>query len=305
MINPTRVLRSTALGALAAVALLLLSATPGLAAKSAGTGNNSPSSHGGSSTPIGNDLSWPQCGGTFPSGQAFEIVGVNGGLANDPNPCLGSTGTNPATSELHWALTTSSGATSQPRASLYVNTADPGETAGDWPKPGTYSGDPYTDPTGSLGYCNGSNTQACAWEYGYQRAAYDAGLLATAAPAIGVPTSPGSYPWWLDIETANTWQSGSGGPAMNVADIQGMVYYLKMVGGASKVGIYSTQSQWSTIVGTQTLGTTIAELPDWIPGARSLSGAESNCSLRGFTGTVALTQWFGRPFDGDYSCPVL
>ena len=43
-------------------------------------------------------------------------------------------------------------------------------------------------------------------------------------------------------------------------------------------------------------------LPDWIPGARRQSGAVSNCSLKGFTGAVVITQWFGRQYDGDVAC---
>ena len=320
--HPTRSLRSTTrsatLGALAALTLLLLGATPALAAQPAGKGHNPPSS-GGSSTPTGNDISWPQCGGTFPSGQAFGIVGVNDGLANNLNPCLGPDRGGVSTSELYWAATTSSGGTSQPKASLYVNTADPGNGVADWP---TASGTPTTgDPYGPCLTASGANSgvgansQACAWEYGYNKAVQDGTWLTnattavnTAMPSSALPTSPSSYPWWLDIETANSWSTTT----MNIADIQGMLAGLGSA-GATSIGIYSTSYQWDQIVGTSTTygatygatgGPTFPVMADWIPGARNLSGAQSNCtSLSSFTGgTVAITQWFGRTFDGDYAC---
>jgi len=121
-----------------------------------------------------------------------------------------------------------------------------------------------------------------------------------------ISASPAAYPWWLDIETANTWQSGSSGQLMNVADIQGMLSGLAAAGASStSIGIYSTSSQWGTIVGSQnttTLGSLVG-LPDWIPGASTLTQAQVNCGLGSFTvGSVAVTQWFGSPYDGDWSC---
>lgn len=310
MTKHARILRSTAVGVAAAIAVILLSATPALAAKPAGNGNNPPSSHGGgSSTPTGNDISWPQCGGTFPSGQAFGIVGVNGGLANDPNPCLGLYGSGAVTtSELYWA-TRSSGTTTQPKASLYVNTADPGNAVTDWPSSGTTPDGTCTTVSGNS---IGQNSNACAWQYGYNKASQDGSWLTGAAASVNsllgssgtsIYASPSAYPWWLDIETGNTWQSGTNGLAMNVADIQGMLAGLASFGSMTyPIGIYSTSSQWGTIVGAEALGS-ISGLPDWIPGARTLSGATKNCGLPTFTnGTVAVTQWFGSPYDGDYSC---
>ena len=70
-------------------------------------------------------MSSPQCRQALPSGQAFGIVAVNEGVANTTNPCL--------TTEITWAEATA-GATSQPRVSLYVNTANPGNHGvTDWP----------------------------------------------------------------------------------------------------------------------------------------------------------------------------
>ena len=87
---------------------------------------------------------------------------------------------------------------------------------------------------------------------------------------------------------------------MNVADLQGVVAALRDA-GATTVGVYSTTSQWRTITGGSQAGS-LGGLPDWIPGARTLSGAESNCSQASFTGgKVTLTQWVSHP-DGDYSC---
>ena len=269
----------------------------------------------------GNDVSYPQCGKTLPSGQAFGVVGVNGGLANDLNPCLGPSSAYPSYSrtELYWAVTTSTGASTQPKASLYVNTADPGNVyngtpIADWPASGTT---PYgtcatttvTTPSGT--YTVGQNSQACAWQYGYDKAAQDAAWLNGAAsaidaqgPAVSVSGAASAYPWWLDVETVNTWQTGTAGQAMNVADLQGMAAALTSA-GASVVGAYSTATQWNQITG----GTTTAAagslygMPDWIPGARTLSAATSNCKLSSFTGgRVTLTQWVAKATDYDHAC---
>jgi hypothetical protein len=297
------------------VALMFATAAPALAATpSHGRGG------GSSSTSTGNDLSYPQCGSGFPSSPAFGIVGVNGGLANDLNPCLGPSSSY-TQSELYWAVASPTGATKQPKASLYVNTADPGNVyngtpIADWPTSSS-SADPYgpcttTNVTTSTGtFPLGENSPACAWQYGYNMAIQDAAGLSSAASAIdkqetavSVPVPAGSYPWWLDVETANTWQSGTSGQKMNVADLQGMIAALQGAGVAT-VGAYSTSSQWSQITGgtTSALGSgSLYGIPDWIPGAKTLSGAKSNCGQASFTGgTVAITQWSGHP-DNDYAC---
>jgi hypothetical protein len=293
-------------GATMAAALAILTASPALAARpSHGSG-------GGTSSPTGNDVSYPQCGASFPSGQAFGIVGVNDGLANSLNPCLGPSSSYPkyTQSELYWAVADSSGKSSQPRASLYVNTADPGNGVSDWPIASS-SGDPYGSCTASGTPSVGQDSTACAWQYGYDKLTQDILWLTSAATAIDkqesstpVLSSPAAYPWWLDVETANSWQSGTLGLAMNVADLQGMVAALTAV-DVTQVGIYSTSYQWGQVTGgsTYTAGTSLVGLADWIPGARNLSGAVANCQLSSFTGgVVELTQWFSRPYDSDYAC---
>jgi hypothetical protein len=289
-------------------------AVPAFAAKPAGHGGGG---GGGTSTPTGNDVSYPQCGSSLPAKAAFGIVGVTGGLANDLNPCFGPSSSYPSytQSELYWAVASSVGGTSQPKASLYVNTADPGNVYNgtpitDWPTSGTtpYGSCSTITVTLSNGtYTVGQNSDACAWQYGYNKATQDAGWLAAAAtaiddqsPPVSVATAAGSYPWWLDVETANSWQSDK---TMNVADLQGMIGGLGSA-GATTIGAYSTASQWNSITGgTGSDSGSLYRIPDWVPGARDLSAAQANCAQASFTGgTVTVTQWFGRPDDGDYAC---
>jgi hypothetical protein len=305
--------RSLVSSALAAVVVLTAGALPALA-------------RSGTVSTTGNDISWPQCGGSYPAGQAFGIVGVNHGLANNQNQCLAN--------ELSWAATTSTGnglPTGFPKAALYVNTADPGSVGGvqDWPtdncdpnQVSKSSCSPTVDPlygscaVGSNGA--GLNDQACAWQYGWNRAIQDMLYLIATAPS-DVSNHPSDYWWWLDVETGNTWESGSSGLANNVADLQGMVAALKntaetvtgsagvQLGGVTTVGIYSTSYQWGQITDSSAHASDsdLVGLPDWIPGARTLSGAQANCSLTGFTTTAkpTITQWFGKPYDGDVACP--
>ncbi len=293
-------------------ALIIGGANPAFAKPSGHSGGG-----GGTATPTGNDVSYPQCGSSLPASPAFGIVGVTGGLANNVNQCLGPSPSYPSytESELYWAVAASVGGTSQLKASLYVNTADPGNVyngtvIADWPTSGST---PYgtcgttTVTLASGAYALGANSSACAWQYGYNKATQDASWLGSAATAINSQSPPvtvsgtaATYPWWLDVETANTWQPDT---AMNVADLQGMIAGLQAAGAAT-IGAYSTSSQWDTITGGTNSGSgSLWQIPDWIPGARNLSGAQANCKQASFTGgTVTVTQWFSRPDDGDYAC---
>ena len=233
----------------------------------------------------GNDVSYPQCGITLPAGQAFGIVAVNDGLANTTNPCLDA--------EIAWA-DTSTGAARQPRASLYVNTADPGSNGvTDWPQTNydSFSGERIADPYGS---CTGGNTRACAWQYGWDLADLD-------AQTRGVQ-SPGSYLWWLDVETINSWQSSA---QENRADLEGMASYFRHIGAT--VGIYSTAKQWDPIVGNVPSSSPLYRAPDWIPGAKTLSQAKKNCHEAPLTsgGAITVTQWKTSPTSSDLSCRSL
>lgn len=235
--------------------------------------------------PTGNDISYPQCGGAYPSKSAFGIVGVNGGKATTFNPCFAS--------ELAWAQQTTGAVAAQPKAQLYVNTANPGDVLAQyavttWP---TYS-DLGVDPYGT---CSGvyTNDKACAWQYGYERAQADVAEVSKTTAAAG-------YVWWLDVETGNSWTADT---AKNRAALEGMVYGFNQA-GAVKVGIYSTSAQWAAIGGTVPSDSSLYALPEWRAGARSLAGAQSNCSLSPFTGggKVELTQYVSAKLDYDYSC---
>jgi len=60
----------------------------------------------------GNDISWPQCGGAFPSQAGFGIIGVNNGVPFSQNPCLAA--------EWQWALS------NKGAPAYYMNISNPG-----------------------------------------------------------------------------------------------------------------------------------------------------------------------------------
>lgn len=245
----------------------------------------------------GNDISWPQCGKVLPSNQAFGIVGVNGGTAANTNPCLAT--------QLQWAHR-SSGGTTQPKAQLYVNTANPGQVMDQittWPKSnadknGFVTANPY-------GPCGGQNDLACSWQYGWNRAVEALqDRFQPAAVSAAVNSEPSAYTWWLDVETVNTWQSGSTqAQAKNTAALEGMTSFYQLRG--AKVGLYSTGYQWSQIVGkTVSSSSNLNGLDSWLAGAKSLRGAQANCNNPPLTfgGKVTLAQYVSGSLDYDYPC---
>lgn len=229
---------------------------------------------------LGNDISWPQCGKSLPKGQAFGVVGVNDGLANTTNPCFAA--------ELSWAQK-SIGGTGQDKVALYVNTANPGLAGSWWPTSNDYGGTSVSNPYGT---CDGADTAACAYMYGYAKAYDDANIR-------GV-SSPSSYLWWLDVETGNSWETNK---TANTADLEGMTAYFQSI--SARAGIYSTSAQWNQIAGVPSTISNLRNLKSWIPGARSQSAAQTNCSTATPLtpgSTVTLTQFVSKNFDYDYSC---
>jgi hypothetical protein len=223
----------------------------------------------------GVDISYPQCGRPLPTGQAFAIVGVNGGTPARTNPCLAA--------ELAWARR-STGQTTQDAVQLYVNTANPGGGA-TWPQSGS----------NRHGLCDGSNSRACAYQYGWERARDDATVRAI--------SNPEQYRWWLDVETVNSWDYTSGGRTRNAAVLEGMTEYFTSIGSRG-VGLYSTATQWRQIVGGGVESTSsLNGLPNWRPTGNNQAGAVVNCGLAPLTpgGTIELTQ-YTREFDYNHSC---
>ncbi|MDQ2838198.1 MAG: hypothetical protein M3Y89_12415, partial [Actinomycetota bacterium] len=235
--------------------------------------------NGNAGSGIGNDVSWPQCGSTLPTGQAFGIVGINDGLANNTNPCFAT--------QLSWAQN-SAGGTAQAKAALYVNTGNPGLDSTSWPTSNDYpAGTPVSNPYGS---CTGADSTACAYLYGYARAYDD-------VADRGVPT-PTAFLWWLDVETTNSWEANK---ASNVADLEGMTRYLR--GAGISVGVYASNYQWGLIAGTVSSTSNLSALPNWIPGASSLAQAQANCAGKALmTGSITLTQYETGGVDYDNSC---
>lgn len=240
-------------------------------------------------TSVGYDVSYPQCGSSLPRDRPFAVVGVNGGLATKANPCLST--------QLSWASRSSGAVPAQPPVQLYLNTANPGEIRGQvstWPSAGAT---PY-------GRCDGGNSLACSYEYGWERADYSVTtFFLPAALTADVDSSPAAYTWWLDVETMNTWQAGSSAAlARNRATLEGMTDYLTSQGAA--VGLYSTSYQWNQIVGDVPDDSPLAGLPSWLAGATSLSGARANCSRVPLVpdSEVTMTQFVQNGWDRNTSC---
>ncbi|HXN38991.1 MAG TPA: hypothetical protein VN892_13210 [Solirubrobacteraceae bacterium] len=271
-------------------------------------------------SPIGYDLSYPQCETALPSSASFAILGVNGGLANNPNPCLAQ--------QLTWASAASGlQQPALPGLSFYLNAADPGNGVADWPSPvaGTASAEtPY-------GPCDGSWSRACAFSYAMQRAAYSYALaLAAATPAVAtvapiavtVPpvattappattAAPAVAPWWIDVEIGASWAGRSSSrewAQLNVAALRGDVAGLRAAGARGPVGMYSNAYQWHTITGLGPRASR-AYFPlgehDWVTGSSTLAQARRACA-KPFSGSaVTIAQFSEGVYDRDYACPPL
>lgn len=259
-------------------------------------------SRSGSGTPtpaaelVGYDISYPQCGKSLPTTYYFGIVGVNGGNAATANGCLAD--------QLVWASKARSGS-NQSKYQLYVNTANPGEVISQittWPTSSTDSNGNL--PVNPYGACSGANDAACSWLYGWNRSIHSESIFKTAANSKGLNANTSDYVWWLDIETMNTWQSGSNDALIrNTAALEGFGAYYQSKG--AKIGLYSTAAQWTQITGNNiATSSNLIGLPNWRPSGASLANAKANCSVPPLTagGYISLTQYVVKNLDNNHSC---
>lgn len=224
----------------------------------------------------GYDISYPQCGGAYPSDPAFAIVGVNGGRVYSANPCLAS--------EIVWGGGTA--------AELYINTANPGPAISSyWPLGQEFPR--FCDPANP-------DTADCAFDYGWNAAKHSFETAQAAYAELGIEASPALTTWWLDVETSNSWRDDD--LTLNVAALQGEVAFLRDVAGVTRLGFYSTTYQWGLITG----GTKVfAEYPSWGAGARNERIARSVCdsTTTSFTGgPLVLMQFPYSGFDANIRC---
>lgn len=245
---------------------------------------------------VGYDISYPQCGKSLPTDHYFGIVGVNGGNAATANSCLAD--------QLVWANKAKTGS-NQSKYQVYVNTANPGEVMNQittWP---TTSSDTNGNvPVNPYGACNGANDRACSWLYGWNRSIYTEGIFKAAATSKGLNSNTADYVWWLDVETMNTWQSGSNEALIrNTAAIEGFGAYYESK--SAKIGLYSTAVQWTEITGNNiSSASKLNGLPNWRPSGASLANAKANCRVAPLTtgGSISLTQYVVKNIDHNHTC---
>lgn len=241
-----------------------------------------------SPTNLGIDISYPQCGKTVPKNQVFGVVGVNGGVATTTNGCLKD--------QLIWG-NKSLGGTAQDKVQLYVNTANPGGLGTtSWP----------TSGSNQYGTCDGTDSLACAFQYGWNRADEDINTrFIPAANQAGINPDASAYKWWLDVETMNTWKptTTTFNKQSNTAVLEG--FAAKFVSSGARVGLYSTAYQWTQITGDVISGVSnLNGLDNWRPGGANQSTAKQACSANPLTsgGKIVLTQFISKNIDYDYVC---
>jgi hypothetical protein len=247
---------------------------------------------------LGADASWPQCRhpARLPLAErpAFAIVGVNNGVPGTRNPCLDA--------QLAWAGTATGGA-SEPTVAHYVMAADPWSpferkwAKPVWPSSNRWKGHEVAVPEAYGPACRGGHRErSCAYVFGWSVAERDAQL-----PGV---RAAGDRTWWIDVEEERDWSTDR---RFNEAVIEGMAAYFATPasdgGLGARVGLYSNDYYWATIVGLLRPGSRLANLPNWVP-IGPANRAEATAAFRTadtFTpgGRVAILQYVAAGVDRD------
>jgi hypothetical protein len=224
---------------------------------------------------LGGDVSWPQCpkgmgipqkrslGLPMPGSSAkFVLVGLTNGPGFTPNPCLGD--------QVQWVrerrlLAAAYAVSSYPDAQTLARYGDQG---------------PF----------DGSTRLGALRNVGYQQARFNVANMRAAGLLTPIV--------WLDVEPVPVFVWSPDTEA-NAAVIAGAARGYTDAG--YRIGAYSTQALWQTVVGGLRLG-----IPEWRPaGQTSREEALSRCGPdRMFQGGEAvLGQWVQDGRDIDITCP--
>ena len=213
----------------------------------------------------GYDISFPQCGKTYPSPPyRVTIVGINDGRPYTAKPGLAS--------EAAWA---------GPSLTVYVNVGP------------LNAGDPAA-MQGPAGSCGPSDLTCQAYNWGWNAAIFDGTTATKAAVAASV--------WWLDIEFANQWKTSADEVARNDVVIQATIDGLRAQGHLP--GIYSTAYAFGLIAGTAYSpqvplwvpgAADASEAPGFCDPSHAFGGGQ--IWLTQWTGSVG-----GTVYDQDYAC---
>lgn len=235
-----------------------------------------PSGTGPGGAVIGADISWPQCpagmgipekrsqGMPMPyDSAAFVVLGLTNGPGFTPNPCLAA--------QVDWVEER------RLMAAAYsvLSYPDP-QTLEQYGADGPYSLDDETNRLRNVGYAQARfNLSTMS----------DAGLR---SPII-----------WLDVEPVPLFE-WSRDPVANSAVVEGAARGYRDAG--YEIGVYSTPSLWSGVVGRYSLG----GVPEWrAAGQTSQEEALNRCGadwmIQG--GTGVLGQWVADSRDHNITCP--
>lgn len=245
----------------------------------------------------GIDISYPQGMAEKYDGQQYDfvIVGVNGGKPTEPNSYL------PRQLRVAKELTKNADPTKTGISplQLYINTANPADFFNTPDVKKSPESDGVDAGYSPYGMCDGTDSKACMYRYGQQRAQESMEMFMKAAAEAGVSAIPADYIVWLDIETSNTWREkvreGEDAKDSNRAVLEGMVAYLESIN--VQAGLYAARSHWEELIGNDVgMESNLYYLPTWIA-AGSVSEKEakerlSQGNLQPFTagGKVVMIQ---------------